>query len=56
MKTEREVEILKEVIQKKIDEVHNKALSENCYQDAEKWWDCKRQLMAQYNILLEVLK
>lgn len=56
MKTQQEIEKMKSDIQNKIERTHQSALQEPSYQDAEKWWDRKRQLMAQYNILLEVLR
>lgn len=56
MKTQQEVEKMKDGIQEHIEYMHKRALQESSHQDAEKWWDSKRQLMAQYNILLEVLK
>lgn len=55
MKTRQEIEKMKFIIQDKI------SMCDIRYRDAsnserEKLMDYKRQLMAQYNILLEVLK
>ena len=60
MKTEQEVEAMKSEIQLKIDEVSNQMFEVcNCLYPSpsmDTLADKKRQLMAQYNILLEVLK
>lgn len=56
MKTEKEIIEMKDNIQKRIDECHRMALMQSSRHDADKWFDSKRQFMAQYNILLEVLK
>lgn len=55
MKTKQEIEKMKDEIQVKIDEAHQKALSAHHYRTSDEWFDRKRQLMAQYNILLKVL-
>lgn len=57
MKTEREVEKMKEVIQKEIDDLGEKARS--CVFGSGMWDMYDRQYskkVAQYNILLEVLR
>lgn len=55
MKTKQEIEKMKDEIQVKIDEAHQKAISAHHYSTSDEWFDRKRQLMAQYNILLKVL-
>ena len=58
MKTQHEIEKMKDEIQKKIDIVGGKARSVNVVGSPE-WENYDRQyakLTAQYNILLEVLK
>jgi len=55
MKTQQQVEEMKENTQKRIDECHRMALMQNSRKEAEKWFESKRQFIAQYNILLEVL-
>lgn len=56
MKTQQEIEEMKKNIQDRIDECHRMAMMQPSQHDAERWFDSKRQFMAQYNILLEVLK
>jgi len=56
MKTQQEIEEMKKNIQERIDECHRMAMLQPSRSEAERWFDSKRQFMAQYNILLEVLK
>ena len=60
MKTKQEIEKMKDGIEARIQSVQNQ-ISDVCYcdypdQSIQNLSDKKRQLMAQYNILLEVLK
>lgn len=56
MKTQQEIEMMKDRIQEKIDFAHRKAVSASQYGLSDHWYERKRQLMAQYNILVEILK
>ena len=56
MKTQQEVEKMKDDIQRKIDEFMERMSRTNNIETLRDLGDRKRQLMAQYNILLEVLK
>lgn len=56
MKTQQEIEKMKDEIQKKIDKYAERMARTNNMETLRDLGECKRQLMAQYNILLEVLK
>lgn len=56
MKTQQQIEEMKNEIQKKIERAQNMARNAHELSDSNYWLDLKVQYMAQYNILLEVLK
>ena len=56
MKTKQEIEKMKDDIQLKIDEIQERMARTNNIETLQNLSDRKRQYIAQYNILLEVMK